>query len=119
MGRRYPVDYNKLPFVLYWSLHLVWLFPWSIYLPAVVQQAWTARKRWLRGVRPVLYSIAERPARFRSRTNWLLAIYAAVILIFFSLSTNQEYYTYPVYFPLLLLTAGSSGKPGKRTCSGE
>ena len=27
------------------------------------------------------------------------------ILLFFSLSTNQEYYTYPAYFPLLLLTA--------------
>jgi 4-amino-4-deoxy-L-arabinose transferase-like glycosyltransferase len=107
LGRRYPVDYNKLPFVLYWSLHLVWLFPWSIYLPAVIRQAWIARKRWLRGVRPGLYAIAERPARFRSRTNWLLALYAAVILIFFSLSTNQEYYTYPVYFPLLLLTAGA------------
>jgi 4-amino-4-deoxy-L-arabinose transferase-like glycosyltransferase len=107
LGRRYPVDYNKLPFVLYWSLHLVWLFPWSIYLPAVCRQAWIARKRWLRGVRPVLHSIAERPARFRSRTNWLLALYAAVILVFFSLSTNQEYYTYPVYFPLLLLTAGA------------
>jgi 4-amino-4-deoxy-L-arabinose transferase-like glycosyltransferase len=106
LGRRYPDDYNKLPFVLYWSLHLVWLFPWSIYLPAVLQRAWTARKRWFRGVLPGLYSIAERPARFRSRTNWLLAIYAAIILVFFSLSTNQEYYTYPVYFPLLLLTAG-------------
>ena len=30
-----------------------------------------------------------------------------MILVFFSLSTNQEYYTYPVYFPLLLLTAGA------------
>ena len=58
LGKRYPVDYNKLPFVLYWSLHLVWLFPWSIYLPVVLRQAWTARKRWLRGVRPGLYSIA-------------------------------------------------------------
>jgi 4-amino-4-deoxy-L-arabinose transferase-like glycosyltransferase len=106
LGRRYPVDYNKLPFVLYWSLHLVWLFPWSIYLPVVLRQAWTARRRWLRGVRPALYSVAERPARFRSRTTWLLSTYAAVILVFFSLSTNQEYYTYPVYFPLLLLTAG-------------
>jgi hypothetical protein len=37
----------------------------------------------------------------------LLTIYAAVILLFFSLSTNQEYYTFPVYFPLLLLTAGA------------
>jgi 4-amino-4-deoxy-L-arabinose transferase-like glycosyltransferase len=107
LGRRYPVDYNKLPFVLYWSLHLVWLFPWSIYLPLVVRRAWTSRTRWLRGVRPAPYSVAARSARFRSRTIWLLAIYAAVILIFFSLSTNQEYYTYPVYFPLLLLTAGA------------
>ncbi len=107
LGRRYPVDYNKLPFVLYWSLHLVWLFPWSIYLPVVARRAWTARARWLEGVRSAPYSIAARPARFRSRTNWLLAIYAAVILLFFSLSTNQEYYTFPVYFPLLLLTAGA------------
>jgi 4-amino-4-deoxy-L-arabinose transferase-like glycosyltransferase len=107
LGRRYPVDYNKLPFVLYWSLHLVWLFPWSIYLPVVVRRAWTARTRWLRDVRPAPYSIAARSARFRSRTIWLLAFYAAVILVFFSLSTNQEYYTYPVYFPLLLLTAGA------------
>ena len=106
LGRRYPVDYNKLPFVLYWSLHLVWLFPWSIFLPLAVRQAWNARARWLRGVRPAPYSVATRSARFRSKTNWLLAIYAAIILVFFSLSTNQEYYTYPVYFPLLLLTAG-------------
>src|SRR3984885_14524384 len=86
LGRRYPVDYNKLPFLLYWSLHLVWLFPWSIYLPAALRRAWNARKRWLRGLRPGLYSVAERPTRFRSRTNWLLAMYAAIILVFFSLS---------------------------------
>ncbi len=107
LGRRYPVDYNKLPFALYWSLHLVWLFPWSIYLPAVIRRVWAARSRWLLGVRPAPYSVAARSALFRGRTTWLLAIYAAVILVFFSLSTNQEYYTYPVYFPLLLLTAGA------------
>src|SRR5271168_4831030 len=58
LGRRYPVDYNKLPFILYCSLHLVWLCPWSIYLPLVVRRAWTARTRWLRDVRPAHYSIA-------------------------------------------------------------
>jgi 4-amino-4-deoxy-L-arabinose transferase-like glycosyltransferase len=107
LGKRYPVDYNKLPFVLYWSLHLVWLFPWSIYLPVAFRRAWNARTRWLRGLRPAPYSVAARSALFRVRTTWLLAIYAAVILLFFSLSTNQEYYTFPVYFPLLLLTAGA------------
>jgi 4-amino-4-deoxy-L-arabinose transferase-like glycosyltransferase len=99
LGKRYPVDYNKLPFVLYWSLHLVWLFPWSIYLPVVLRRAWAARTRW--------HFVSVRSALFRVRTNLLLTIYAAVILLFFSLSTNQEYYTFPVYFPLLLLTAGA------------
>jgi 4-amino-4-deoxy-L-arabinose transferase-like glycosyltransferase len=99
LGKRYPVDYNKLPFLLYWSLHLVWLFPWSIYLPVVLRRAWAARTRW--------DFVSARAALFRVRTNLLLTIYAAVILLFFSLSTNQEYYTFPVYFPLLVLTAGA------------
>ena len=105
LGKRYPVDYNKLPFVLYWSLHLVWLFPWSIYLPVVLRRAWVGRGQWVSGLRLARYSFTARAMLFRDRTTWLLAIYAAVILIFFSLSTNQEYYTFPVYFPLLLLTA--------------
>jgi 4-amino-4-deoxy-L-arabinose transferase-like glycosyltransferase len=110
LGKRYPVDYNKLPFILYWSLHLVWLFPWSIYFPAALRRAWSQRARW--------DFATARSTLFRLRTNWLLSIYAAVILVFFSLSTNQEYYTFPVYFPLLLLTAGalageeSEGKRG-------
>ena len=106
LGKRYPVDYNKLPFLLYWSLHLVWLFPWSIYLPVVLRRAWVARTRW--------DFASARSALFRVRTNLLLTIYAAVILLFFSLSTNQEYYTFPVYFPLLLLTAGAlAGEEGE------
>jgi 4-amino-4-deoxy-L-arabinose transferase-like glycosyltransferase len=107
LGKRYPVDYNKLPFALYWSLHLVWLFPWSIYLPVALRRAWDARRRWRHGMRPAPYSVAAHSALFRTRTTWLLAIYAAVILLFFSISTNQEYYTFPAYFPLLLLTAGA------------
>jgi 4-amino-4-deoxy-L-arabinose transferase-like glycosyltransferase len=100
LGKRYPMDYNKLPFVLFWGLHLVWLFPWSIYLPLLFK-----RMRW-------------QYRDFRGRTTLLLAIYAAVVLLFFSLSTNQEYYTYPAYFPLLLLIAGAlareeDGPPSK------
>ena len=33
LGKRFPHDYNKLPASLFWSLHLVWLFPWSLYFP--------------------------------------------------------------------------------------
>jgi 4-amino-4-deoxy-L-arabinose transferase-like glycosyltransferase len=107
LGKRYPVDYNKLPFALYWGLHLVWLFPWSIYFPVVIRQGWKNRGLWMSGLRLARYSLTARAMLFRDRTTWLLSIYAAIILIFFSLSTNQEYYTYPVYFPLLLLTASA------------
>ena len=117
LGKRYPVDYNKLPFLLYWSLHLVWLFPWSIYLPVVLRQTWSTRSRWLRELQGARYSAAARCALFRARTTWLLAIYAAVILLFFSLSTNQEYYTFPVYFPLLLLTAAALASEEVRAVS--
>jgi 4-amino-4-deoxy-L-arabinose transferase-like glycosyltransferase len=44
LGRRLPRDYNKLPAALYWSLHLIWLFPWSLFAPAALLQAWRNRK---------------------------------------------------------------------------
>jgi 4-amino-4-deoxy-L-arabinose transferase-like glycosyltransferase len=101
LGKRYPHDYNKLPWYLFWSLHLVWLFPWSMYWPATLYAAW--RKRRSAGTH-VAWA-ARTKLDFNGKTTLLLALYAALILVFFSISTNQEYYTYPAYFPLLLLTA--------------
>ena len=97
LGERYPHDYNKLPPVLYWGLHLVWLFPWSLYFPLIFRDL----KRDLAAVR--------NPAglTFAARTRALCWVWAGVVLVFFSFSTNQEYYTFPAYLPLLLLIAGS------------
>jgi len=92
LGKRYPRDYNKLPWALYWSLHLVWLFPWSLYFPAVIRTIIDIRKR-------------KEPANFASRTRLLCWILAGVILVFFAISTNQEYYTFPAYLPLFILLA--------------
>ena len=92
LGRRYPRDYNKLPWALYWSLHLVWLFPWSLYLPAAIRTIIDERK--------------QMQARdFGARTRLLCWILAGLVLILFAISTNQEYYTFPAYLPLLLLLA--------------
>ena len=103
LGRRYPRDYNKLPAVLYWSLHLVWLFPWSLYLPAAVKMA---MDEW-RGRRSNADGSENMPWRsdFASRTRLLCWVWAGVVLIFFAISTNQEYYTFPAYLPILLLLA--------------
>jgi len=92
LGKRIPHDYNKLPPALYWSLHLVWLFPWSFFLPL-------ALRRLVMNVRP------GKPMDFADRTRWICILWASVTLTFFSFSTNQEYYTFPAYLAFFLLIA--------------
>ena len=102
LGKRIPKDYNKQTSSLYWTLHLVWLFPWSLYLPVALRRpitAWMARRKL--GVPKA----PRAPLTFRTRTELLCLVWAGVTLIFFSFSTNQEYYTFPAYFPILLLIA--------------
>jgi 4-amino-4-deoxy-L-arabinose transferase-like glycosyltransferase len=118
---RYPHDYNKLPGVLYWLLHLVWLFPWSLFLPALFAVAWKTRRQWLQYLRhdagQAVDFFLDETARadvagnisqlkFRARTVWLLSLYSGWTLLFFSISTNQEYYTFPVWTPFFILIAG-------------
>ena len=121
LGTRYPHDYNKLPGTFYWLLHLVWLYPWSLFLPAVFVLAWKTRHGWLQHLRrdagqtvdfyldhAAREDVASYVVRlkFRVRTAWLLSLFAAFILVFFSLSTNQEYYTFEAWPPMLMLIAG-------------
>lgn len=122
LGQRYPHDYAKLPGIFYWVLHLVWLFPWSLFLPVLLIRAWITRRQWMDYLRPdrgdtVAFYIDNAlrtdvatyvsQLKFRTRTTWLLSLYAVFILLFFALSTNQEYYTWPAYFPLVVLAAGA------------
>ena len=120
-NQRYPHDYNKLPGLWYWVLHLVWLFPWSLFLPAACFAAFKTRRNWLQhlhrdagktvdfyldnAVRDDVASYVAR-LKFRVRSIWLLSLFSAWTLLFFSISTNQEYYTFPVWPPLLILIAG-------------
>jgi len=118
---RYPHDYNKMPGVWYWFAHLVWIFPWSLFLPAAVAVAWKTRRSWLKHLRHdagdtvdfyLDHAMREDVAtyvlrvKFRTRTIWLLSLFTAWTLLFFSISTNQEYYTFPVWPPLVMLILG-------------
>ncbi|HWW97727.1 MAG TPA: glycosyltransferase family 39 protein [Edaphobacter sp.] len=157
LGRRYPKDYNKLPSYLYWTLHLVWLFPWSLFCGVLFRQAAISFSRFnqanpianrisywqpfavvavgifLRDTVHVpylftvfvailvflIYELRQRQlnsphgtpllltSTFTQRTTLLLSLFATLVLIFFSLSTNQEYYTFPAYLPLLILIAAA------------
>jgi 4-amino-4-deoxy-L-arabinose transferase-like glycosyltransferase len=121
LGTRYPHDYNKLPAAAYWLLHLVWLFPWSLFVPALLVVAWKTRHNWLQHLRReagltvdfYLDNAAREDVasyvfrlKFRVRSAWLLSLFSCFILLFFSISTNQEYYTFPAWTPLLILIAG-------------
>ena len=121
LGTRYPHDYNRQPWYVFWFGQLIWLFPWSLYLPVVLRRAWRNRHIFYSDLRydvtntiqyldPKLtaYESSALAARlrFRARTALLLTLYAGFILIFFAISTNQEYYTWPMYPALLMLIAG-------------
>jgi 4-amino-4-deoxy-L-arabinose transferase-like glycosyltransferase len=115
LGKRYPRDYSKLPATLYWTLHLVWLFPWSLYLPTAVRtalEAWRDQRSGS-GAGP---NGDRRLDDFAARTRLLCWILAGVVLIFFALSTNQEYYTFPAYLPLLLLLADGVAQCERADC---
>ena len=49
----------------------------------------------------------DTASNLRTRTILLLSLFSALVLLFFSLSTNQEYYTFPAYLPLLMLLAAA------------
>ena len=121
LGGRFPNDYNKMPFAVYWLAHLAWLFPWSLFLPALLVVAWKSRRTWVKHLHRdsgdtvdfYLDHAAREDAanfvarlKFRVRSAWLLALFSGFTLLFFAISTNQEYYTFPAWTPLLILIAG-------------
>lgn len=100
LNKRVPRDYDTVPLLLFWGLMLVWLLPWSSF---------------------VVQSIAQIPHRWRllqgrmsrsERMNLLCGIWAALILVFFSFSTRQEYYVLPAVPAVALLIAGWLAREG-------
>lgn len=122
LGLRYPNDYNRQPWYVFWLGQMIWIFPWSLWFPIAIRRAWRNRRIFFSDLRydatntiqflaPGLtaYQSSALAARlrFRARTSLLLTVYSAFILIFFAFSTNQEYYTWPIYPALLMLIAGA------------
>jgi hypothetical protein len=92
LNLRYPRDYNTVPRVYFWLFHLLWLFPWSVYFPAVAK-------------------LSFKPADRAGRTRLLALCWTGFMLVFFTFSTTQEYYTMPCY-PALALLLGSAMAAG-------
>ncbi len=91
LGKRYPMDYNTVPIVLFYGLFLVWFLPWSAFLPQALAQ--------------VRFRLPRIQAIRRSWEPVLLLLFCwvTIIVLFFSFSTRQEYYVAPALPALALL----------------
>ena len=92
LNLRVPRDYDTVPLWLFWGLLLVWMLPWSAFLfKAMGAVPW--RAAW-----------SQRHLDDESKILLLLGIAALLPLLFFSLSTRQEYYVLPSlpFFAMLI-----------------
>lgn len=84
LNMRHPRDYNTVPRLDFWLLHLAWLFPWSLN-----------------------FFCSPSPQSERHRSLTLLCYcWAGFMLVFFTFSTTQEYYSMPAY-PAMAILLGS------------
>jgi len=94
LNLRYPRDYNTVPRMYFWLFHLAWMFPWSVYFPAAVK-------------------LSYKPEDRAGRTRLLALCWIGFILVFFTFSTTQEYYSMPCYPAMALLLGSAIAAGGK------
>jgi 4-amino-4-deoxy-L-arabinose transferase-like glycosyltransferase len=100
LNLRYPHDYNTVPRLAFWLLNLLWLFPWSAYLPAAAR-------------------LSYKPVDRAGRTRLLALCWAGFLMLFFTFSTTQEYYSMPIYPALALLLGCAMDAEGKFIAAGS
>src|SRR5207245_4574952 len=79
---------------IFWGLLILWLLPWSVFLPQAVREV------------PWRWSQLRSRLDAGHRANLLFALWTLVIVAFFSFSTRQEYYTIPAVPAMALLVGG-------------
>lgn len=101
LNMRHPRDYNTVPRVWFWLFHLLWLFPWSGFLAAALKGSGR--------------EVSDRAAR----TRLLALCWTGFLLVFFTFSTTQEYYSMPCYPALALLLGAAMTAGGRWIVAGQ
>ena len=94
LKKRYPADYDTVPIWLFWGLNLLWLMPWTAFIVQALATVPRRIKLWLDGLSK------------EERATLLFAVWALVIMAFFSFSSRQEYYVIPALPGVALLLGG-------------
>jgi 4-amino-4-deoxy-L-arabinose transferase-like glycosyltransferase len=91
LGKRIPQDYGNTPIPIFWLYALIWIMPWGVMLPAAIEQIY----RQLRGRLAAINEAALTTA-----------LWSLLVLVFFSVSHRQEYYSLPAMPALALMIGG-------------
>src|SRR3989475_3430924 len=94
LNKRVPRDYDTVPLMIFWALLLLWLVPWIAFLPQALKRV------------PIRWRELRSGLKAQQNSDLLFLLWAIVILLFFSFSTRQEYYTIPALPALALLVGG-------------
>jgi 4-amino-4-deoxy-L-arabinose transferase-like glycosyltransferase len=130
LNLRVPHDYDTVPLWLFWGLCLVWLLPWSAFsfkalaqfLPSFPRPKNKSRHAERSDSRTMRIAQPKDPDTLHAAPNahtvqpthspqLILILWAAIPLLFFSLSTRQEYYVLPALPALAILIAGWLTQP--------
>jgi 4-amino-4-deoxy-L-arabinose transferase-like glycosyltransferase len=91
LGTRYPPDYEAVPLWIWLGAHLVWFFPWSIFLAGV-------------------WKLIPHPRTWKNlssegQARLLLITWSGFILFFFSLTfgSRMEYYSFGAWPAMAML----------------
>ena len=144
LNLRVPRDYDTVPLALFWGFLLIWLMPWSAYLyPALKRVPLLRAVRKSPRHTPThetRHSMADATRHQQSesgapslaagslsvgsptagstllgKTYLLFGLWALIPMLFFSLSTRQEYYVLPALPALILLLAAWLAAPSFQT----
>ena len=102
LGKRIPHDYGNTPVWLFLLYAVIWLMPWAAFLPA----AYAELRRDLGHRHRV--TVQQREAALT------VSLWAGIVLVFFSISHRQEYYSLPGLPALALVVGGVLAKGERR-----
>lgn len=91
IGTRYPPDYDAVPLWIWLGAHLVWFFPWSLFLAGV----------W----KLVPHPRTWKNLSIEGQARLLLVFWMGFILFFFSLTfgSRMEYYSFGAWPAMAML----------------
>ena len=101
LNKRVPPGYDTVPLFIFWGLLVLWLMPWTVFLPQALREI------------PVTWRGIQGELSLRQKANLIFLLSALLVVVFFSFSTRQEYYTIPALPGLALLVGGWLAKESK------